>query len=136
MTHWTEEQNWETRNKYEHIWSKNIWQGSQEYSMEKTVFSIKGAGKIGYSQVKRITLDPSLTAHKNYLKMDQRLQYKTRIHTIYRKKNIKKFWHRSLAIIFWTWHVKPVHVCCHVRPLAIPWIVAHEAPLSKEFSRR
>ena len=59
--------------------------------MEKTVFSIKGAGKIGYSQVKRITLDPSLTAHKNYLKMDQRLQYKTRIHTIYRKKNIKKF---------------------------------------------
>ena len=43
----------------------NIWQGSQEYSMEKTVFSIIGAGKIGYSQVKRTKLDPSLTAHKN-----------------------------------------------------------------------
>lgn len=33
-------------------------------SMEKTVFSIKGAGKIGYSQVKRIKLDLSYSSQK------------------------------------------------------------------------
>ena len=34
------------------FWSANFWQGNLEYSMEKTVFSINGSGKIGNSHVK------------------------------------------------------------------------------------
>lgn len=59
------EQNQETRNKSKHIWSTNNWQVSQEYSMEKIVSSINGAGKIGQPQQRNGTGPLSVTLHKN-----------------------------------------------------------------------
>ena len=51
-THRSTEQNREARNKPTHIWSTNLFQRRQEYTMEKTVSSISGAGKTGQLQVK------------------------------------------------------------------------------------
>ena len=44
--------NQKPRNKPKYIWSPNIWQGSQEYSLGKTVSSKNGTGITEYSHVK------------------------------------------------------------------------------------
>ena len=52
QTHKSMEQNREPRNKPIHIWSMNLWQRNQEYTMGKAVSSIDGAGKTGQSHAK------------------------------------------------------------------------------------
>ena len=46
------EQNREPRNKPTHLWSINLQQGRQEYTMGYRVSSISGAGKTGQLHVK------------------------------------------------------------------------------------
>ena len=50
------------------FWSANFWQGNWEYSMEKTVSSINGSGKIGNSHVKEWNWNPISYHHKKKLK--------------------------------------------------------------------
>ena len=46
------EQNREPRNKPTHLWSANLWQRRQEYTIEKRQSSISGAGKARQPHVK------------------------------------------------------------------------------------
>ena len=45
------EQNREPRNKPRHLWSINLQQGRQEYTIEKTVSLSSGVGKAGQPHV-------------------------------------------------------------------------------------
>ena len=46
------EQTREPKNKPTHLWSINLWQSRQEYTMEKRQSLISDAGKIGQPHVK------------------------------------------------------------------------------------
>ena len=50
------------RDKPMHLWSHNLCQRREEYTTEKTVSSISGAGKIGQLHVKQ-KLEPYLTPY-------------------------------------------------------------------------
>ena len=65
------EQNRESRNKPMQLWSIDLRQRKQEYTIDKTVSSISGAGKTGQLHVKHneIRMFPH-TIYKNKLKMD------------------------------------------------------------------
>ena len=55
------EQNRQPKNKPKHLWSINLCQRRQEYTMEKRVSSISAAWKTGQLHVKRMKLEQFLT---------------------------------------------------------------------------
>ena len=48
-----EQEDRKVRNKFMHLWSINLQQRRQDYTMEKSVSSINGAGKTGQLHVKK-----------------------------------------------------------------------------------
>ena len=70
------EENRELRNEFTFIWSINLQQKRQEYTMEKSsLFILSGVGEIRISVCKRIKLDYFLIL-KKILKIDLRLKCK------------------------------------------------------------
>ena len=82
------EPKWEPRNKSLHTCSTNIWQGSQEHSMQRGYFFLKQIMQEKLDNgMKKNEIEPlSYTTYKHSFEMNQRLKNKAWCHKTPRRK--------------------------------------------------